>query len=161
MTGNHRIYISDLSALQAFAGALSGALESGDIVALGGTLGAGKTTLAQLICQALGVTEPVTSPTFTLLNEYEAGDVKVLHGDLYRLTPPEIDPFLDQVESALLCPRCLLLMEWAELAPAFAQTATWTLTLDTNPAQESARWITIAGQDPVRLAQVLKQVPCA
>jgi tRNA threonylcarbamoyladenosine biosynthesis protein TsaE len=50
-----------------------------------GEMGAGKTTLIKAICQYLGVTEPATSPTFSIVNEYEGRDNKIFHFDFYRL----------------------------------------------------------------------------
>jgi len=60
-------------------------LKRGDVVALSGRLGAGKTMFARGAAHALGVIAPVTSPTFTILNIYEGEGVKVYHSDLYRL----------------------------------------------------------------------------
>ena len=59
-------------------------LVSGDIVCLQGNLGAGKTSLAKGICAGLGVKDQITSPTYTIVNEYR-GDLKVNHLDLYRI----------------------------------------------------------------------------
>ncbi len=59
-------------------------LQPGDVIALNGELGTGKTRWVQGICQGLGVTDPVISPTFTLINEYD-GRLPVYHIDLYRL----------------------------------------------------------------------------
>ncbi len=64
--------------------ALAKAVRPGDILALSGDLAAGKTTFIQGFCRALGVEEPVTSPTFTLINEYR-GTLPVYHFDCYRL----------------------------------------------------------------------------
>lgn len=61
-------------------------LRAPSLVTLSGDLGAGKTTLAQAICRGLGVTEPVTSPTFALIHEYRANGVRVVHCDLYRVS---------------------------------------------------------------------------
>lgn len=63
-------------------------LKKGDVIALYGNLGAGKTHLVKGIAEAFNFTGIVNSPTFTLINEYEA-DVPIYHFDLYRLTKPE------------------------------------------------------------------------
>ena len=60
-------------------------LEPGDVVVVSGEVGAGKTTLIRGACRALGVTEPVTSPTFTIGQRYHGGRLPVSHLDLYRL----------------------------------------------------------------------------
>ncbi len=63
-------------------------LASRQVVALDGTLGAGKTTLVKGIAEALGVEEPITSPTFTILSEY-SGSLPLHHADLYRIGSSE------------------------------------------------------------------------
>lgn len=90
---------------------LAALLDSGDVVVLAGNLGAGKTCLAQGICQGLGVDEPVSSPTFTLINEYQ-GRLKVYHLDAYRLTGPAdaADLGLDEI----LGGDGVALVEWAD-----------------------------------------------
>ncbi|HET7119681.1 MAG TPA: tRNA (adenosine(37)-N6)-threonylcarbamoyltransferase complex ATPase subunit type 1 TsaE [Solirubrobacterales bacterium] len=60
-------------------------LRPGDVVVLSGEVGAGKTTLIRGACRALGVTEPITSPTFTIGQRYGGGRLPVAHLDLYRL----------------------------------------------------------------------------
>ena len=60
-------------------------LMPGSVVALFGELGAGKTTLAKGIAKGLGVTEEITSPTFTIINEYTSGRLPLYHYDVYRL----------------------------------------------------------------------------
>jgi tRNA threonylcarbamoyladenosine biosynthesis protein TsaE len=64
---------------------LAGVLRAGTVVALVGDLGTGKTTLTRAIAEGLGVTDTVTSPTFTLINEYGGGRLMLYHFDVYRL----------------------------------------------------------------------------
>lgn len=69
---------------------LGAALRPGDVIALWGELGTGKTVLARGIARGLGVAGPVSSPTFVVVNEYE-GPVPMYHVDFYRLDPGELD----------------------------------------------------------------------
>ncbi|MBN2342169.1 MAG: tRNA (adenosine(37)-N6)-threonylcarbamoyltransferase complex ATPase subunit type 1 TsaE [Deltaproteobacteria bacterium] len=75
----------------AFGIKLATHLKVGDVVGLGGDLGAGKTFLSHAICRALGVpqSQPVNSPTFTLINEYSCERFPIYHMDLYRLGEPD------------------------------------------------------------------------
>lgn len=75
-------------ATRTFARKLSERLQAGDVVLLQGNLGAGKTEFVKGMTEGFGVTEPVTSPTFALLNIYQ-GRIPVYHFDLYRLNRPE------------------------------------------------------------------------
>ena len=90
-------------------------LRPDDLVALSGDLGAGKTTFVRGACRALGVTDRVTSPTYTIGHRYR-GRVDVSHLDLYRLTGvenadwAELEPYLD----AAVC-----FVEWPEAAQAW------------------------------------------
>ena len=72
-----------------FGAHLGALVEPGDVVLLHGDLGAGKTHFAQGIAEGLGITEPVRSPTFTLINEYDEGRIPLYHIDLYRLEGDE------------------------------------------------------------------------
>jgi len=64
-------------------------LQPGEVVLLRGELGAGKTVLVQGIARGIGIDDPVTSPTFTLIHEYGSSDCPLIHVDLYRLEKPE------------------------------------------------------------------------
>ncbi len=79
----------DLAALPEIAALLAEQVSHFEVVTFEGDLGAGKTTLIKALCQVLGVTEMVSSPTFALVNEYEASQLgnrkKIYHIDLYRL----------------------------------------------------------------------------
>jgi len=83
------VELPGLSALQAFGARIAARLRPGDVVALSGGLGAGKTTLARAIIAALGHEGEVPSPTFTIVETYEALRVPVAHADFYRLERPE------------------------------------------------------------------------
>ena len=84
----------------------------GFVLALSGDLGAGKTQLVKGIARGLGVTARVHSPTFTLVNEYGGGRLKLFHLDLYRLeTPAQI---LSAGIAEFLSPDGMVVIEWAE-----------------------------------------------
>lgn len=70
---------------------IGAAARPGDVVALSGELGTGKTTLVRGIARGLGIDERrVTSPTFVIVQEHEGGRIPLVHVDLYRLTPAEV-----------------------------------------------------------------------
>ena len=79
----------DPAATALLAARLAPLLKTGDVLALDGTLGSGKTHFARALIHALGVTEDVPSPTFTLIQVYEAGALPIWHCDLYRLSGPQ------------------------------------------------------------------------
>ncbi len=84
------------------------------VITLTGDLGAGKTTLAQAICEGYGVEEPVTSPTYALVHRYLAPRSAVYHVDLYRLDDPSQLTNLGWDD--LLAEHALVLIEWPERA---------------------------------------------
>ena len=95
---------------EALGASLAARLRPGDVVLLSGELGTGKTTLVRGACRALGVTDPVTSPTFTIGQTYGGGRLPVSHLDLYRLqTLEDEDPaLLDDY----LRPEGVAFVEW-------------------------------------------------
>lgn len=101
------------------------------VVTIAGDLGAGKTTLAQAICGGYGVTEPVTSPTFAIVNEYQAPRSSVHHLDLYRLErPDQLDALgWDEIVTA----GGLVLIEWPERAGERVPAGHVTLSLQHLP----------------------------
>jgi len=88
-------------------------LRAGDVVLLSGELGAGKTMLAQGIGKGMGVTDPIKSSSFVIMNEYAGATLRLFHADLYRLEDPE-----QVAELALeeLAERGVLVVEWPERA---------------------------------------------
>ena len=108
------IQLTTSSALetQEVAYKIAALVEQGDLVLLVGELGAGKTTFAQGFGRALGVVEPITSPTFTLAREYEGQRLTMHHLDVYRLE--EIDEVLDLALPELLDGASVTLIEWGD-----------------------------------------------
>jgi tRNA threonylcarbamoyladenosine biosynthesis protein TsaE len=86
------------------------------VVTLSGELGAGKTTLARAICRGYGVSDEITSPTFTIVHEYGGGRSPVYHLDLYRLRVP--DELANLGWDDILADQALVLIEWPERAGA-------------------------------------------
>ena len=68
---------------------VSGLLKCGDVITLDGDLGAGKTVFSKGIAKGLGIMDPVTSPTFIIMQEYEGGRLPLYHFDVYRIEDPE------------------------------------------------------------------------
>jgi len=101
--------------------ALAPLLQPGDAVLLGGDLGAGKTTFVQGLAAALGVIEPVTSPTFVLVHQYPtAGGWDLLHADVWRLE--QLREVVDLALPEQLEEGAAVVVEWGEgAAPALAQ----------------------------------------
>ena len=85
----------------------------GDIILIAGEMGAGKTAFAQGFGRALGVTEPITSPTFTLVHSYEAGGVTLHHADLYRLD--QLAEVADLGLAELAEYHAIVLVEWGDV----------------------------------------------
>lgn len=114
--------LPDLAAMQRLGSAIAKALQAGDVVALSGGLGAGKTTLARGIIAALGHQGEVPSPSFAIIEVYDPPAVRLplVHADFYRLARPEEVEELgldDYREGAAL------LAEWPEHAGGFGNEA--------------------------------------
>ena len=100
------------TATRAVAAALGELLVAGDLVVLVGDLGAGKTAFAQGLARGLGVEEPVTSPTFTIVQEYE-GRVPLAHVDVYRLD--RVQELYDLGFDELVDDDGVTVVEWGDL----------------------------------------------
>ncbi len=104
-------YLPDRSATLRYGAALAQVLSPGDLLILRGPLGAGKTTLVQGIGAGLGVTDPITSPTFVIARLHRDGRVPLLHADAYRLGG--IDE-LDDLDLDMDLEDAVTVIEWGE-----------------------------------------------
>jgi tRNA threonylcarbamoyl adenosine modification protein YjeE len=106
------LLLSDEAATRAAGAQLAGALRGGEAIALIGDLGAGKTTFVGGLVEALGG-GPVSSPTFSLINEYPGGRLVVWHADLYRI---EREAELAELglDDVIGDPRGVVVVEWAD-----------------------------------------------
>ena len=90
-------------------------LSQGSVIALKGTLGSGKTCLAKGIANGLGVTDNITSPTYTIINEYKTNDVNLYHIDAYRLNNDK--DFEDIGGTEVINSGGISIIEWCERIP--------------------------------------------
>lgn len=146
-----KIALPDLAATAEFGARIAAVLRPGDVVALSGGLGAGKTTLARAVIAALGHRGEVPSPTFTLVETYDPPAIRIpiVHADFYRLTRPgEVDELgLDDYREG-----AALIAEWPEQAGGFAhEPSCLSLRLETAEtgriaiAEAGSSWL---GREP-------------
>jgi tRNA threonylcarbamoyladenosine biosynthesis protein TsaE len=102
-------------------------LKAGDIVALSGELGAGKTTLIQGIAKGLGIRDWVTSPTFTIINEFK-GTVNLYHVDLYRID--RMEDAVDVEIEEYFTKGGVTVIEWAEKIKPLLPDKTIEINMD-------------------------------
>jgi tRNA threonylcarbamoyladenosine biosynthesis protein TsaE len=121
----------DLPKLAQIAALLAKTCQPGLAVGLDGTLGAGKTTLVQLLCQQLGVEDAVNSPSFGYLHTYQGAQYAILHADLYRAQP--VDRILPELMDVIMAQTHLMLIEWANCWPDAPTYLTGTLTFEWLP----------------------------
>ena len=113
-------------------------LKKGDIIAMQGTLAAGKTTITKGIAQALGITETITSPTFCLISEYQ-GTMPLYHMDVYRLDGRE--DFINLGTDDLLYGDGVSIIEWSE--KIMEELPSSTIILKITPQEDGKRLIEI------------------
>lgn len=104
-----------LQKLKIFAKDLAKRLTFPYTLGLTGELGAGKTTFTKFLCQALGVTEEITSPTYVLQHEYKSGDLTIEHWDLYRVKTLPLE--LQENSTG----KVLRIIEWVDLVEDYQE----------------------------------------
>ena len=126
---------------EALAEALAPRLSPGTVIAFSGDLGAGKTAFTRGLARGLGVEGPVTSPTYTIVNEYP-GRIPLFHFDLYRLSDPE--ELFDIGWEDYLERGGILAVEWSERAGDMLEDPL-RIVLRRDPASENGRFIDLEG----------------
>ena len=134
------------------AAALAGELELGDVVTVAGDLGTGKTTFVRGACRALGVTVPVTSPTYTIGNRYD-GRVTVSHLDLYRFASMS-DAEWGDLETYF--EHAVVFVEWPEAGTRFLPAPRAEIRL--QHAGETLRLIRLSSAEKSLENRVLSRV---
>jgi len=133
---SERVFLEDDAATATLGARLAGELKPGDLLLLSGNLGAGKTALARAIIRTLtGIPNlDVPSPSFALVQPYEARGTPILHADLYRIRDP------GEIEELGLFERAdaIVLIEWAERVPGLRNSASIAVALSV-PADGQAR----------------------
>lgn len=132
------------SETEAFGKTLGEQLKPGTVLAYKGDLGMGKTAFTRGLARGLGCTARVTSPTFTIVNEYE-GNLPLFHFDMYRL--PDADALFDIGWDDYLNRGGVCAVEWSErVTDALPEDTVW-VTLSRCPEHDDWRTITVEGVD--------------
>lgn len=135
------LYLGDEQAMSDFGARIARVTQGHGLIFLEGNLGMGKTTLSRGIIRGLGHVGAVKSPTFTLVEPYEIGDIRAFHFDLYRLVDPEELEFLgirDYFEDDAMC-----LIEWPDKGAGFLPKPDLTITIG---PQDSGRSLKILAE---------------
>jgi len=141
MTASWSLDDVDLVQLDILASRLALLLNAGDVIALSGPLGAGKTTFARALITRLGSEGEVPSPTFALMQRYETPRLTLTHCDFYRLEPSELDELgLDDAVS-----EGAVIVEWPERASRWLPSDRLDVAMD-ETATPDRRWIVLTGQ---------------
>lgn len=112
MIENRKIISRSESDTEKFAKDFAKELQGGEIIALNGNLGSGKTFFVKSVCKALNI-ENATSPSFAIVNEY-SGDLKIYHFDFYRIN--KVNELYDiGFEEYLMDPNAVVFIEWADM----------------------------------------------
>lgn len=120
---------------------IADALKGGEVIAMTGDLGAGKTTMTKALAKGLGIEEYVTSPTFTIVNEYE-GRLKLFHFDIYRIA--DIEEMYDLGFEEYIYGDGVSIIEWSNLIKEILPEDTINIEILASGIDE--RNITISGR---------------
>jgi tRNA threonylcarbamoyladenosine biosynthesis protein TsaE len=140
-----RVVTGSVESTRSLGRAVSEALRPGDVVALSGDLGAGKTAFVQGAADGLEVRGPVVSPTFTLVREY-GGRVPVVHMDVYRLD--RLQDVLDMGFDEYLDGHAVVFIEWGDVIQGLLPDSWLGIGLSLDDEDEDRRTVDISGTGP-------------
>ena len=129
-----------------FAAAFASALRAGDVIAFEGDLGAGKTAFTRGLARGLGIAERVTSPTYTIVNEYPGGRLPLFHFDMYRLGGA--DELFELGWEDYLARGGVCAVEWSENVREAMEGAI-VVRIEKDPEDKNSRRITVEGGEAV------------
>lgn len=135
---------------QAVAQALGKLVQPGDVICLAGDLGAGKTTFTQGLAKGLGIEEPVSSPTFTIIKEYDDGRVPLYHMDIYRLAEAAVQEDLGYED--YFYGAGVSVIEWSEYLAELLPEDRLVITIRNR--EDGGRTLTFASTGPVAAARL-------
>ena len=131
-------YSECTSATENFAYEIAGKLTGGEVITLDGDLGAGKTAFVRGLAKGLGAKETVSSPTFTIVNEYRSGRLPLFHFDVYRLS--DVDEFYaiggEEYFSNGIC-----IIEWGEIIESILPTNYLKISFRKSDEDDSVRYM--------------------
>ncbi|MBR0127512.1 MAG: tRNA (adenosine(37)-N6)-threonylcarbamoyltransferase complex ATPase subunit type 1 TsaE [Firmicutes bacterium] len=132
--GTSIIKIKNEHETEAFGRKLGASVKAGTVIALIGDLGTGKTTLTKYIAAGLGVTEQITSPTFTIIKEYRTGRCPLFHFDVYRIG--DIDEMYELGYEEYFFGDGVCIVEWADLIEELIPEDALTIRITRGEGEE-------------------------
>ena len=134
-------YSNSAARTEALGEALARHLQAGDVIAYRGDLGVGKTAFTRGVARGLGICDPVTSPTYTIVHEYTQGRLPLFHFDMYRISDAE--ELFDLGWEDYLCRGGVCAVEWSEnVAEALEDPIVVTIS---RTEDDGCRTISITG----------------
>ncbi|UEX90736.1 tRNA (adenosine(37)-N6)-threonylcarbamoyltransferase complex ATPase subunit type 1 TsaE [Staphylococcus ratti] len=146
------IKINNLDDLQIFSEKLTSQLSAGDVILLEGDLGAGKTTLSQMVGRALGVTRTINSPTFNIIKSYQGTHLAFHHMDCYRLEDSDEDLGFDEYFED----EAVTMIEWSQFIQDFLPEVFLKLTIHVEDNHARTIQIDASGAHYVQIKEALE-----
>lgn len=144
--------INNLDDLQIFSEKLTSQLSAGDVILLEGDLGAGKTTLSQMVGRALGVTRTINSPTFNIIKSYQGTHLAFHHMDCYRLEDSDEDLGFDEYFED----EAVTMIEWSQFIQDFLPETFLKLTIHVEDNHARTIQIDASGAHYVQIKEALE-----